>query len=189
MNKVVTSREAILEVCKTLASNEGLEAINMRAVAKACNVAVGSLYNYYPTKGELLTATVQAVWEEIVAPLYTLNESLTFLDLIQKFYEIIKQGSDQYPSFFTLHALSFSNEEKEHGKSKMTQFFSHLSKRFLKALKTDPLYNAINFNETFTEEHLMAFIFRNIMAMLILKNDDCDYLIEVTRRLISSMSV
>lgn len=186
MNKVVTSREAILKVSKKLASEQGFDSINMRSVAKECGVAVGSLYNYYPTKGDLLTATVQSVWEEIMIPFLTFNEALPFLDLIKVFYETIKRGSDQFPSFFTNHALGFSSEEKKRGKLEMVLFFDQLSKRFLMALKSDPLYDADVFNTTFTEEHLLSFVFRNLMAMLILNQDDCNHFIEVVRRLLKS---
>ena len=43
INKVVTSEEAILQTCRQMVSEEGIQAINMRAVARRCDVARGSL--------------------------------------------------------------------------------------------------------------------------------------------------
>ena len=57
MNKTVTSREAILAASQKLVMEKGLQAVNMRTVASVCGVAVGSVYNYFPSKAELLTAT------------------------------------------------------------------------------------------------------------------------------------
>lgn len=62
LKPVVTSQEAILDTCRKMVTTEGLSAINMRSVAKACGVAVGSLYNYFPSKGSLMQATVRSVW-------------------------------------------------------------------------------------------------------------------------------
>lgn len=65
MNKVITSREELLAASKSIAAGQGLAALNMRAVAAAANVAVGSVYNYFPSKAELVTATVQDIWRGI----------------------------------------------------------------------------------------------------------------------------
>lgn len=44
---------------------KGLSAINMRTVASACGVAVGSIYKYFPSKTDLIYATVADVWKDI----------------------------------------------------------------------------------------------------------------------------
>ena len=56
MNTVVTSREAILEECRKIVMEQGISAVNMRSVAAACGVAVGSIYNYFPSKTDLISA-------------------------------------------------------------------------------------------------------------------------------------
>ena len=65
MKPVITSQKAILDTCRNMVTTQGLSAINMRSVAKACGVAVGSLYNYFPSKDDLLQATVCSVWMDI----------------------------------------------------------------------------------------------------------------------------
>lgn len=47
MNTIVTSKEAILAECRAIVMEKGISSINMRSVAAACGVAVGSLYNYF----------------------------------------------------------------------------------------------------------------------------------------------
>ena len=46
MNTVVTSRTAILEASRQLIREKGWSALNIRSVAGACGVSVGSIYNY-----------------------------------------------------------------------------------------------------------------------------------------------
>ena len=65
MNPGVTSKEQILQVCRQIAAEEGLQAVSMRSVAGKCGVALGTLYNYYADKDELLIATVESVWQDI----------------------------------------------------------------------------------------------------------------------------
>ena len=47
MNTVVTSKEDILKVSRKLIQQQGWSAVNIRSVAAACGVSVGSIYNYF----------------------------------------------------------------------------------------------------------------------------------------------
>ena len=44
MNKVVTSKEEIMDVSRRLVLEKGIASLSMRAIAEACGVAVGSIY-------------------------------------------------------------------------------------------------------------------------------------------------
>ena len=65
MNRVVTSKEEILQASRELLKEQGWTAINIRAVAAACHVSVGSIYNYFGSKADLVSNTVESVWHEI----------------------------------------------------------------------------------------------------------------------------
>ena len=65
MNTIVTSKEAILRTSRQLIQQQGWNAVNIRAVAKACDISVGSIYNYFGSKSELVAATVESVWCDI----------------------------------------------------------------------------------------------------------------------------
>ena len=65
MNTVVTSKEEILKTSRELIQQHGWSAVNIRSVAAACGVSVGSIYNYYDSKAALVGATVESVWCEI----------------------------------------------------------------------------------------------------------------------------
>ncbi len=51
MNTSVTSRDTILSVSRQFITQNGFGSVNMRAIAAACGVSVGSVYNYFPPKG------------------------------------------------------------------------------------------------------------------------------------------
>ena len=56
MNKIVTSKDEILHRSRELIRERGLSAISIRSVAAACGVSVGSVYNYFDSKAELVSA-------------------------------------------------------------------------------------------------------------------------------------
>ncbi len=182
MNIIITSKEQILDASRQLAVEEGLEKINMRAVACKSGIAVGSVYNYFPAKSDLISATVQSVWSEIMKPLHRVQEDLDFIALIRFFYETVQNGSTRYPTFFTHHSMSFSDLEKSAGRETMNQFLKHVKSKLLQSLKCDQGISENIFSEQFSEEMFIDFIFSNLLTMLVNKEENCDYLIEIIKR-------
>ena len=107
MNKTVTSREAILAASQKLVMEKGLQAVNMRTVTFVCGVAVGSVYNHFPLKAELSTATVENVWRAIFH-MPKAWFSFAICDSVAWVYEIYTKGFKRYLGFFTLHSVSFA---------------------------------------------------------------------------------
>ena len=65
LNTVITSKAAIMLVCRRIVAEKGLTALNMRLVTDECHIALGTLYNYYADKEELVLATVESIWRDI----------------------------------------------------------------------------------------------------------------------------
>ena len=65
MNLTATSKEGILKASRALIQQNGWAAVNIRAVAAACGVSVGCIYNYFASKTELVSATVESIWNDI----------------------------------------------------------------------------------------------------------------------------
>lgn len=61
MNTIVTSKEEILKTSRELMQRQGWSAINIRSVATACGVSVGSIYNYFSSKTELIGTIVESI--------------------------------------------------------------------------------------------------------------------------------
>ena len=122
MNTIVTSKEDILKNSRELIREKGWAAVSIRSVASACGVSVGSIYNYYDSKAELISATVESVWCEIF---HRPQDEAVFQDVqtcVKWMYERMAYGCEQYPGFFTLHSLGFMQEDKADGKRHMQQF-------------------------------------------------------------------
>ena len=62
-------RRRILDATVTLASKGGFDAVQMRAVAELADVALGTLYRYFPSKIHLLVSALARQFEETEAVL------------------------------------------------------------------------------------------------------------------------
>ena len=183
MNTAVTSREEILTVCRQLVAASGLAAVNMRKVAQQCQVALGSLYYYFPSKDELLLATVESVWDDIfnyAAP----TAVLSFDRYITNFFANIKRGMLKYPNFFTVHSLSFSTRAQAKGQATMQKYLAKMKVNMLQVLQKDPAVRPDAFSAAFTEDKFVDFIIMHVISLLLQKNFDCTTLTEIIRRII-----
>lgn len=57
-------KQLILDKAKEILYNEGYSKLSIRGVAKACDIAIGTIYNYYPTKKDLIFEMMIGYWEE-----------------------------------------------------------------------------------------------------------------------------
>lgn len=182
MNTVVTSKDDILKTSRKLIQQQGWSAINIRSVAAACGVSVGSIYNYFDSKAALVCATVESIWGEI----FRLPEDrAVFQDTracIVWMYERMEYGCRQYPGFFTLHSLGFMQEEKSDGKRKMQQTWQHILDGLCSVLKRDAGIRADAFTEQFTAERFADVLFSLMLSALLRQDYDPAAVLEIVRR-------
>lgn len=57
-------KQLILSKAKELLFSEGYEKLNMRSLSKACDIALGTTYNYFPTKKDLVVEMMIEYWKE-----------------------------------------------------------------------------------------------------------------------------
>lgn len=184
MNTVITSREAILEVSKSIAATEGLNGINMRTVAAGCGVAVGSVYNYFPSKSELLSATVEDIWKDIFHYADGSGSFIRFTEAVSWLFSRIRDGTKEYPAFFVAHAQAFDSAARDKGRQAMSSYLTHRKHSLLDTLRQDPAVRADVFSELLTAEQFVDFVFSNILLLLSQHQTSCQTLLEVIRRIL-----
>uniref|UniRef100_UPI001FA7DD2E TetR/AcrR family transcriptional regulator n=1 Tax=Mediterraneibacter glycyrrhizinilyticus TaxID=342942 RepID=UPI001FA7DD2E len=101
---------------------EGYKSINIRHVAKCCHISVGSVYNYFESKTDLIAETVASVWCDIFHfPDYRNTKSddpdeseifQSFPDCVAWIFDRLKQGEEKYPGFFRFIRWGLSKKKK-----------------------------------------------------------------------------
>lgn len=184
MNPGVTSKEAIMQVCRRIAAERGLPAINMRAVAKECGIALGTLYNYYADKDELLVATVESIWKDIFHMDGSCETGFSFPDYAAYLFRCARKGAEDYPNFLTAHSIAIAKSRQGEAKSTMEHTFAHMKAGMLKVLRADPAVNPTAFSPAFTESDLTDFVLDNILLLLVKNAGNCTALVELIRRVV-----
>lgn len=185
MNTAVTSKEALLSVAREIAGETGLQSLSVRKLAKRCGISVGTVYNYFPSKAELVSAAVESVWQEAFhghSGDTISSHSDSFTDCVHWMYGQIQNAAADNPSFFTVHSMGFTDSEKNTGRRVMDHFFEHMKKGMLGVLNKDKNIREDAFNAGFSEQAFVDFVFSNMIASLVSKSGDLDILMEIIRR-------
>ena len=184
MNTIVTSKDAILERSRQLIREQGWTAVNIRTVAAACGVSVGSIYNYFASKSDLISATIESVWRD----LFHFPENKTPIDdfpsCVEWIFNRMEKGGEKYPNFFTLHSMNFLGEDKSIGQHLMAQTWEHIQNRLYTVLINDKNVRSGAFDEAFTPKKYVEIIFSLILSAMLQQNYDCSVILELIRRTI-----
>lgn len=66
MPKIIKNlNEKIISICTNLFGSHGYENVEMKMIAKECNVAVGTLYNYYNSKWNIYEEVLNLFWSNV----------------------------------------------------------------------------------------------------------------------------
>lgn len=184
MNTAATTHEAILKECRQLVMRDGLSAVNMRSVASACGIALGSLYNYYPSKAALVSATVESVWNDIFSAASNTPPFQRFPQAVRWLYDSLLTSATTYPGFFSLHAFGFAVEDRKEGRQMMSAYFNRIKQWLLHALESDAQVPPGTFNRGFTAQQMIDLLFVTVISLVLRREEGIDPLMEVLQRTI-----
>ncbi len=180
MNHSVTSRQEILKVSRDLMAQKGWPAVNIRGVAGACGVSVGSIYNYFDSKEELVGAVVESVWQDIFRRPEDPGVFQDTLACVAWLYRCMDQGSRDYPDFFALHAVSFL--PKSQGKQRMQKAWDHILDQLCAVLRSDPKIRPDAFDQRLPLEQFADVIFSLMLSAMVRRDYDPTGVQEIVRR-------
>ena len=184
MNTVVTSKEEILKASREFIRTQGWSALNIRSLATACGVSVGSIYNYFDSKAKLVESTVESVWFEIFHRPENKDAFVDIQSCIAWIYGRMEYGHKQYPGFFTFHSLGFMQEGASEGKRLMQRTWRHITEELCAVLKRDANVRPNAFTEQFTAEKLADVLFSLMLSALVRQDYDPSPVLEIIRRTI-----
>lgn len=167
-----------------MVAEKGIPALNMRAVAGECGVALGSLYNYFPSKEDMLIATVESVWQDIFRAEGGDGAGLPFPEYVGRLFGRVLRSAGEYPNFFGAHSLSFTGESKARARDTMERYFSHLKAEMALALDRDGAVRPDAFSPAFPQSDFLDFVLTNLLSLLLLGSGDCRGLQEILRRVL-----
>lgn len=132
-----SSEAEILENCRVIVAEEGLERLTMRRVAQKTGIAVGALYHYFDDKESLLAKTIGLIWQEILRDALTSQNHQTLTTFLKTVSQAIQVGEQRYPHFLSDHGKVLSAANHQIAQHEMIQCFAPLDAAMKRCLEQD----------------------------------------------------
>lgn len=105
MPKIIAQlREDILTNARQLLFSSGYDAFTMRSVAAACHVAVGTVYNYFPSKVMLVAEVILEDWKAALLRMDHPGEGEAPLEGLGRIFEELMVFYDKYDALWKEYA-------------------------------------------------------------------------------------
>lgn len=112
-------KETIVVKAKIIIVSKGYSKLNMREVAKASGVAVGTIYNYFPTKDSLMSELMYRYWLEFIAAIHqTQQEDCELFVKFRKIHQLLESFLDTFKDTWIKLNGAEKGMTKEHYKQK-----------------------------------------------------------------------
>lgn len=105
---------SILNCAKELFVQRGYEKVDMKLIAKKCNISIGTVYNYFPNKSKILIKLLNENWNETfkkIQSLNSLNANARISKLVDILYDHIDKTKDIDTNVINYELLKKHNDE------------------------------------------------------------------------------
>lgn len=155
-------KETILRIAKYHLLDQGIETLNMRAIAKDAEISVGTLYNYFPNKDYIVIALMASFWEDFLQDVETLEvEGETLWSNLQKMYEKL---TDTIKAF-RIEWLSGEGFQSQEAKTEGARHQKQMRHRVLFAIERQ-FEQFDESSEVFSRNELARLVLSNWLGML-----------------------
>lgn len=170
MPKIIKNpKETILRIAKYHLLDQGIETLNMRAIAKDAEISVGTLYNYFPNKDYIVITLMASFWENFLEDVETFEaEGETIWSNLQRMYGKLADTM----KVFRMEWLSGEGFQSQEAKAEGAKHQKQMRNRVLYAIERQ----FEEFDESsavFSRNELARFVLSNWIGML--TNSYMDY--------------
>ena len=175
---------ALLASARRIACEQGVESISIRNLAADVGVSVGTVYNYYESKQDVLIALTEEYWQGVLAELQQCVTAERFPDQIAQITIFLRSRMNDCAEILmkSLHAYA------EPGRERMAAMQSRLKRALIQRLEQDSAIQAKVWSGALTKQAFAGFVLQNLLLLLQEKQADMEPLLEVIRRILYSPS-
>lgn len=173
-------RSTLLSLASQIECTEGVDAINIRRLASEANIAVGTVYNYFENKQEVLLALTEAYWETALEEMRSRINASRFSGQVAQIISFLR-GKMNDCAEILMRSL---HDDAATGRVRMAAMQRVLREALVDRLNQDTSIRAGVWSETFTKEAFADFALSNIIMLMQQKNADAEILLRIIDKIL-----
>ena len=174
-----TLRATLLNLAQDIADTEGIDAVNIRLIAKRAGIATGTIYNYFSNKEEILLALTEEYWKQALLEMRTEIVAGSFWEQLQEIFYFLKVRIEQSAG----KLMNSLGNVGLIGQEYMVSMQSELEAALIQRMEQDADVRRDIWNETFTKEQFVRFIMVNLTVLLKTQVSDITFFIIIVFRI------
>lgn len=178
------SKEQLLKNAEDIVVAEGLEALSIRRLAAESHVSVGTIYNYFAAKNDLVAAVVSRFWRAAVSGVIECYEEANFERFIAQLYARLHEHFLTFEHDWLGQLSALSQHDRQYGKHVEAQYFAYMRQRMVAVLLADEAVSEAVWTESLTPEALVGVIFEQMLVELRKGSENCGVLLAILHKLL-----
>ena len=166
--KNLNQRQTLLNCAHRIECAEGVDAISIRRLASEANIAVGTVYNYFESKQEVLLSLTEFYWTGVLANMHSVVTAERFSDQAAQILEYLRSEMKDCAEIL-MRAL---REHAEPGRVRMAAMQRNLDADLTERLRKDTAIRPDAWRGSITMESFARFVRVHIVALL--QDEACD---------------
>lgn len=181
MPKIIEEpREMILAQAKSIVQQEGMDQLTIRRVAAATGISIGTVYNYFPTKRELIVHLMEDYWNTYLYLIDQINSD--YENFFEKLPEMYRQLQHFVIAFKEGWLKNMTGKEGDGGLRYRMVFYDKVNKK-LEAILLEA-HQKGEINLTIATPIAANFIVQNFFMMALMNQFSYDDFEQVVRKLL-----
>ena len=179
-NKAVLSKQQILDAAYELAGSEGLGSLSIRGLAAFCGISVGSVYNYYPTKADLVSDVIGRFWKNALPhDIFDAHAGETFLSFSKRLFESLSVSFSVFRRTWLSQMAVLDAKSHAAAREREESCFSHICRGLQTVLENDATIDPARLSGPLEPERLSRFVWDSMISSLRKGSPSCDTLFEL----------
>lgn len=178
--KNMDRRQALIACAQKIECNEGVGAINIRRVAAEVNISVGTVYNYFESKQEVLLALTEDYWKNTLSDMRAQISAERFSDQAAQIIVFLRSKMTECAEIL----MRSLHDDEEAGRMRMASMHGALQSALAERLRGDAEIRPGVWNESFTLEAFAQFSLDHMLVLLERRENDMEPFLEIVRRIL-----
>ena len=142
MRKKTISRDSIIDATILIVALDGIENVTMRKISSECGISVGSMFNYFENKENLLVESLYHIDNQINDEMVAVtiddnNVRKGIRKLWYRYFNFLIAHPDYVKYYRAIRHSAYFTEEVVAGQDKSLSFFLSFIKRYSNEFKED----------------------------------------------------